>query len=83
MAGHTHNGSAMQQHLDALNWPVLGISAALWPFLSELWEHVPGPTAVYMVVSAAFMIFQMCDKMGLLDGRKRRKLELPEKPDAK
>lgn len=75
MANHAHNGTDMQHYLDSLNWPVIGISATMWPFLSELWEHVPGPTAVYMVVSAAFMLFQMSDKMGLLERFKRTRAE--------
>ena len=68
--------------LDALNWPILGIAVVMWPFLNDLWAYVPGPTAFYMVVSAAFMLFQMSDKLGLLDRFKMRPrlLELPEQP---
>lgn len=62
----------MHSHLDALNWPVLGISIASWPFLGMLWEHVPSLTACYMALSAAFMLFQMSDKLGLLERFKRK-----------
>jgi hypothetical protein len=58
--------------LDALNWPVLGISIASWPWLGTLLEHMPAPTVVYMTISASFMLFQMCDKLGLLERFKRR-----------
>lgn len=60
------------QPLEFLNWPVLGISLLSWPWLADLWRHMPGATALYMTVSAAFMIFQMSDKLGLLDRFKRR-----------
>lgn len=79
MANHTHNAGAEVHHLDTLNWPVLGVSFALWPWLTDLWEHLPGPTAVYMIVSAAFMLFQMSDKLGLLERFKRR----PATPEPK
>lgn len=70
----------MQHHLDALNWPVLGVSFAVWPWLGDLWAHVPAPTAVYMTVSAAFMLFQMSDKLGLLERFKRsHKAELKDR----
>lgn len=74
MANHWHKGHGDVHHnpLDALNWPVIGVSAALWPFLGDLWSHMPGPTAVYMGVSAAFMLFQMSDKLGLLERFKRK-----------
>jgi hypothetical protein len=61
----------MHPHLDLLNWPVLGVSFALWPWLGDLWAHMPTPTAVYMGVSASFMLFQMSDKLGLLERFKR------------
>lgn len=72
MASQFHNGSTMQHHLDALNWPVLGISVAACPWLDQLLAHLPGPTVVYMTISGAFMLFQMCDKLGLLERFKRR-----------
>ncbi len=73
MASHPHHGSTMHHHLDVLNWPVLGMSVATWPFLGVLWEHLPAPTAVYMLVSGSFMLFQMCDRLGLLERFKRHK----------
>ena len=65
---------AVEHHssLDALNWPAGITAVGLWPFLNTLWEHAPTPTALYMLVSAAFMLFQMSDKLGLLDRFKRR-----------
>ena len=68
--------------LDMLDWPVLGIAVATWPWIDILWRHMPGPTAFYMIVSAAFMLFQMSDKMGLLERFKRRPAvaEPPEQP---
>lgn len=83
MASHTQNeGTEVHHHpdLDMLNWPVLGISIALWPFLGQLWAYIPGPTAFYMIVSAAFMLFQMSDKLGLLERFKRRPM-LAAPPD--
>jgi hypothetical protein len=71
MANH-RSGTVMQQNLDALNWPVLGISVASWPFLGDLLEHLPTPTIVYMAISGSFMLFQMCDKLGWLERFKRR-----------
>lgn len=76
MTAQSHRESTMYHHLDALNWPVLGVSFALWPWFADLWVHVPGPTAVYMGISATFMLFQMSDKLGLLERFKRR-----EKPE--
>lgn len=61
--------------LDVFNWPVAFVSVSLWPWLDHLWHNMPGPTAIYMSVSAAFMIFQMSEKMGLLDKFKRRATE--------
>lgn len=81
MANHRQQseGTAVHHpHLDAFNWPVLGVSFALFPWLGELWAYVPAPTAFYMVVSAAFMLFQMSDKLGLLERFKRREPAKPE-----
>lgn len=74
---------AVHHHpLDVLNWPTITVSVALWPWLNDLWQYVPAPTAVYMVVSAGFMLFQMSDKLGLLEQFKRRKVvEPPEHPE--
>lgn len=72
MTAQSDRENMMQHHLDAFNWPVLTISLVSWPWLGELLTHVPGPTAVYMTVSAAFMLFQMSDKLGLLERFKRR-----------
>lgn len=71
MANH-HSGNTMHQHLDALNWPVLGVSVASWPFLGALLEHLPAPTIAYMAISGSFMLFQMADKLGWLERLKRR-----------
>jgi hypothetical protein len=74
MASHSRNGNAETMHhnpLDALNWPVLGVSVASWPFMSWLLEHLPAPTIAYMAVSGGFMLFQICDKMGWLERFKR------------
>lgn len=71
--------------LDFLAWPVAAVSPLVWPVVpwaSWLWEHAPTPTALYMVISAAFMLFQMCDKMVLLERFKRHHKELPDLPDA-
>lgn len=72
MASHTHGGTAMHNHLDTFNWPVIMVSAASSPWLSTLWELLPAPTAVYMGLSAVFMLFQMSDKLGLLERFKRK-----------
>lgn len=57
----------MHQTLDHLNWPVALCSFSIIPFLQHLMETVPGPTTIYTVISAAFMLFQMSDRLGLLD----------------
>lgn len=72
-----YEATAVHHHpyLDLLNWPlVLGsvLVWPLWPWFNSLWEHFPTPTAFYMVVSAAFMLFQMSDKLGWLERVKRR-----------
>lgn len=75
MANHWRNGNANTMHhspLDVLTWPVLGVSVLSWPWLGTLLEHLPAPTIVYMSLSGAFMIFQMCDKLGWLERFKRR-----------
>lgn len=61
------------QPLDQLNWPVLGISFLSWPWLGHFWDYMPKATALYMTVSAGFMLFQMADKLGLLERFKRTK----------
>lgn len=58
--------------LDFLNWPVAVCSLTILPWLDELWQHMPGPTTFYAIVSALFMLFQMADKLGLLERVKRR-----------
>lgn len=75
MANHwrDRNAATMHHHpLDALNWPVLGVSVASWPFMNWLLEHLPAPTIVYMTISGSFMLFQMCDKLGWLERLKRK-----------
>ena len=59
--------------LDLLNWPVALCSISILPWLNDLWAHVPTATTVYTAVSAGFMVFQMCDKLGWLDRFKRKK----------
>lgn len=79
MANHWHKGHGEVHHnsLDFLNWPVIGIGlvGGVSGAFNSLWEHVPGPTAVYMGISAAFMLFQMSDKLGLLERLKRKTKE--------
>ena len=72
MANHGSRNTMHHHPLDVLNWPVLGVSVLSWPFLGDLWRHVPAPTIVYMAVSGGFMIFQVCDRMGWLERFKRR-----------
>ena len=72
MTAQSDRETSMHHYLDALNWPVLGISVAMWPWMNDLLTHIPGPTAVYMGISATFMLFQMSDKLGLLERFKRR-----------
>lgn len=62
-------------NLDALNWPVATVSLASLPWLNEAWEHIPTPTTVYAAISAAFMVFQMANALGLLERFKRRKMD--------
>lgn len=78
MANHHSEGRGAVHHhfdLDALTVPVLAgslLTWPIWPWFDALWAHLPTPTAVYMGVSAAFMLFQMSDKLGLLERLKRR-----------
>jgi hypothetical protein len=65
----------MQGSLDPLNWPVAICSVSILPWLNDLWDRMPGPTAVYATISGAFMLFQMADKMGWLEYFKRNKQE--------
>lgn len=77
MANHwRHEGVRAVHHnsLDFLTWPILTGSVfawPIWPWFNALWAYAPTPTAIYMAVSALFMVFQMCDKMGLLERFKR------------
>ncbi len=74
MANHREqNGAGMQHHnpLDLLAWPVAGVSLLSWPWLGELWTHMPTPTGIYMAISAGFMLFQVADKLGWLERIKR------------
>ena len=81
MANHSREHGAVHHTLgDILTWPVLGISVLSWPFLGTLWEHTPTPTGLYMAISAGFMLFQMFDKLGLLERMKRKP---PEQGDGK
>lgn len=74
-------------NLDALNWLVAPAPLVwpIWPWFDAIWRHAPTPTALYMGISGAFMLFQMCDKMGWLDRAKRRKgdMSLPDSPPEK
>jgi hypothetical protein len=67
---------SMMHHspLDPLAWPVAVASVTVASVSNWLWEHAPTPTAFYMAVSAGFMLFQMLDKMGLLERLKRPRL---------
>lgn len=69
-----HHRARMQHHnpLDFLTWPVAAVSLMSWPWLAEFWAHMPTPTGVYMVISAGFMLFQIADKLGLLERFKRK-----------
>jgi len=58
--------------LNLLNWPVAGISLGVSVWFHDLWQAMPGPTAVYAFVSALFMLFQMADKLGLVDRFRKR-----------
>lgn len=77
MANHWRTEGAGTVHhnpLDALTWPVLTgslVTWPIWPWAAALWAYAPTPTAIYMGVSALFMVFQMCDKMGMLERFKR------------
>jgi len=88
MRNHDHQAGADTVHhhfnLDDLTWPIVTGSVAtwpVWPWFDILWHHAPTPTAVYMVVSAAFMLFQIADKMGWLERFKRKPALLPNAPD--
>ena len=59
--------------LDFLNWPVGLVSLSILPWMHDLWTHFPSATAIYAAISAGFMVFQMCDKLGWLDRLKRKK----------
>lgn len=78
MAYHQHSqghGAVHHNPLEVLTWPVLTGSVAvwpIWPWFQTLWAYAPTPTAIYMFVSAAFMLFQIFDKMGWLHRFKRR-----------
>lgn len=76
MANHQGAEGATVHHnsLDFLTWPVLTGSVfawPIWPWAAALWAYAPTPTAIYMGVSAAFMLFQMSDKLGWLERFKR------------
>lgn len=62
---------------DVFNWPVVICSVSLWPWLDTLLSHMPAPTVIYMAISATFMLFQMLDKLGLLERLKRRPPRTP------
>lgn len=67
--------------LDILTWPILTGSVAvwpIWPWFQSLWGYAPTPTALYMAVSAVFMLFQMSDKLGWLDRFKRKQTDTEE-----
>lgn len=86
MANHREHGEHdVHNPLDAMAWPVALTAPLVWPvspWAVWLWEHAPTPTALYMVVSAGFMLFQMSDKLGWLDRFKKRSLEdVPNNPE--
>jgi len=59
-------------NFDMLNWPVAVCSLSILPWLKDLWDHAPGLTGVYTSVTTLFMLFQMADKLGLLERFKRK-----------
>lgn len=65
-------------YLDPLNWPVAVCSVTVSVWFRDLWALIPGPTTVYAVVSVGFMLFQMADKLGLLERFVRRKTDKQE-----
>jgi hypothetical protein len=73
--GTMHHGllDTVIARLDPLNWPVAFGSGFVAFYFNELWQHLPAPTAVYTVITSIFMLFQMADKLGLLERFKRRK----------
>lgn len=73
MATTREDTSIMQGQLDPLNWPVALGSFSMLPWLNWLWANWPSPTTIYMVVTVLFMVFQMADKLGLLERFKRAK----------
>jgi hypothetical protein len=78
-------GKVHHHFADDIGWILVPASISvwpIWPWFNALWEHAPTPTALYMIVSAAFMLFQMFDKMGLLERFKRHgKSEASEPPE--
>lgn len=72
---HTSEGADVQSNDWAwLNWPVIGGNVTVIAFFQKLWDMMPTPTAIYTIVTIVFMLFQMADKLGMLDGiRERRK----------
>lgn len=84
MANQWHEGHKLGgEHYDIWTGAVFVTAPAVWPvwpWFQALWEHFPTPTAAYMAISTVFMLFQMCDKMGLLDRLKKRG-EMDEPPD--
>lgn len=64
----------MQHHLDSLNWPVLGLNVTVLGYnWHDLWNAMPGPTALYAFLSAVFMLFQMAERMGYVERWKHRR----------
>lgn len=76
MSNQWHEGQKVgHDTIEMLTWPVLTGSVAVWPvwpWFGALWQHAPTPTAIYMAISALFMLFQMSDKLGWLDRFKKR-----------
>ena len=79
MTSHYKNGAGAVHHHtvgDIITWPLAAASIGIWPiwpWFAVLWAYAPTPTTLYMVVSAAFMLFQMSDKLGLLERFKWRR----------
>lgn len=68
------NGMPPYSYLDPLNWPVAVCSVTVSVWFRDFWQWLPGPTTVYALVSVAFMLFQMADKLGFLERFAKRKV---------
>lgn len=80
---HANGGAKVQGNdLSWLNWPVIGGNVTVITLWHSLWDHVPTLTTLYTGVTIVFIIFQMADKLGFLDGIKQRSKSRKERRDA-